>query len=186
MKVNRNTAHFIRGDGTPRTWERRSTTNQREDRVSVVKDSKIRIFPVRETEPELRKTLPDWFQREFGTTGFTWAAPAHYAISEIGGELIGRLGIFDRVIEIADTSMRVGGIGGVITKPEWRQRGIARELLTRAAAFMSGELGVQSRSCFAGARWRRCTRSSDGFASTAPQGLCSRLGWRLILATRWF
>jgi RimJ/RimL family protein N-acetyltransferase len=142
-RVNRNTAHFIRGDGTPRTWERRSTTNQREDRVSVVKDSKIRIFPVRETEPELQKSLSDWFQQEFGTTGFTWAAPAHYAISEIGGELIGRLGIFDRVIEIADTSMRVGGIGGVITKPEWRQRGIARELLTRAAAFMSGELGVE-------------------------------------------
>jgi len=39
--------------------------------------------------------------------------------------------------------MRVGGIGGVITKPEWRFRGIAHNLLTYAAAFMRDELGVE-------------------------------------------
>ncbi len=36
-----------------------------------------------EIEPELRKTLPEWFHRELGKTGFTWAAPDYYAISEV-------------------------------------------------------------------------------------------------------
>jgi predicted acetyltransferase len=94
-----------------------------------VKGPQIRIFPVGETEPELRKTLPEWFHHEFGKTGFTWAAPDYYAISETDGELIGRLGIFDRDVEVAGTRIRVGGIGGVITKPEWRLHGVARDLL---------------------------------------------------------
>jgi hypothetical protein len=69
----------------------------------------IRIFPVGDTEPELRKSLSEWFQREFGQTGFTWAPPDYYAIMEVEGELIGRLGIFDREVEVAGTRMRVGG-----------------------------------------------------------------------------
>lgn len=108
-----------------------------------MKNPRITIFPVRETEPELRKALPDWFHREFGMTGFTWAAPDYYAISEVDDELIGRLGIFDREIEVAGAGMRVGGIGGVITKPEWRLHGIARALLTRSATFIRDELGVE-------------------------------------------
>ena len=108
-----------------------------------MKDPQIRIFPVGQTEPELRKTLRDWFHREFGNTGFTWSAPAYYAITEVAGELIGRLGIFDREIEVAGIRMRVGGIGGVIAKPEWRLRGVARDLLTRSATFIREELGVE-------------------------------------------
>ncbi|MGO9060622.1 MAG: GNAT family N-acetyltransferase [Candidatus Binataceae bacterium] len=108
-----------------------------------MKGPQIRIFPVGETEPELRKTLPEWFHNEFGKTGFTWAAPDYYAISEADGELIGRLGIFDRDVEVAGTRIRVGGIGGVITKPEWRLHGVARDLLTHAAGFMRDQLGVE-------------------------------------------
>jgi aminoglycoside 2'-N-acetyltransferase I len=108
-----------------------------------VKGSQIRIFIVGQAEPELRKRLPEWFHREFGKTGFIWAAPDFYAISETDGELVGRLGIFSREIDVAGTRMRVGGIGGVITKPEWRLRGVARGLLTRAAEFMCNDLGVE-------------------------------------------
>jgi hypothetical protein len=43
-----------------------------------VKNPRITIFPVGETEPELRKALLEWFHREFGKTGFTWAAPDYY------------------------------------------------------------------------------------------------------------
>ena len=107
-----------------------------------MKDSQIRIFHVGQEEPQLRKSLPEWFHREFGKTGFIWAAPDYYAILEVGGELVGRLGIFNREIEIAGARIRVGGIGGVITKPEWRLRGVAGELLTRAADFMRSNLGV--------------------------------------------
>ena len=103
---------------------------------------RIRIFPVGDAEPELQKRLPEWFQTEFRQTGLTWAAPDYYAIAETENELIGRLGIFDREIEVGRRRMRVGGIGGVITKPEWRFRGIAHDLLTNASAFMRDELGV--------------------------------------------
>jgi hypothetical protein len=54
-----------------------------------------------------------------------------------------RLGIFNRIVEVAGARIRVGGIGGVITKPEWRVRGVARNLLTRAAGFMHDEPGVE-------------------------------------------
>jgi aminoglycoside 2'-N-acetyltransferase I len=115
----------------------------RKHEPNFVNDPQIRIFPVGQTEPELRKTLPECFHREFGATGFTWAAPAYYAVSEVEGELVGRLGIFNREIEIAGTRTRVGGIGGVITKPAWRLRGVARELLTRGAGFIRDELDVE-------------------------------------------
>ncbi len=109
----------------------------------MLKESRIRIFRVGESEPELRKTLPEWFHQEFGSTGFTWAAPDYYVVTEVRDELIGRLGIFDREVEVANTRIRVGGIGGVITKPDWRLRGIASDLLTHAAEFMRDEMGVE-------------------------------------------
>jgi aminoglycoside 2'-N-acetyltransferase I len=67
----------------------------------------------------------------------------YYAIMEVEGELIGRLGIFDREVEVAGTRMRVGGIGGVNTKSEGRFRDIVHNLLTCATAFMRDELGVK-------------------------------------------
>jgi hypothetical protein len=100
-----------------------------------MQEPRVSIFPVGQTEPELRKTLPDWFQREFGQTGFTWTAPAYYTIAEVEGELTGRPGIFDRKVDVACISIPVGGIGGVITKPEWRRRGIAREVASVYAKF---------------------------------------------------
>jgi GNAT superfamily N-acetyltransferase len=108
-----------------------------------MKDSQTRIFYVGQTEPQLRTSLPEWFHREFGKSSFIWAAPDYYATTEVEGELVGRLGIFNREIEVAGMRIWVGGIGGVITKPEWRLRGIAGNLLTRAAEFMRSELGVE-------------------------------------------
>jgi len=130
-----------------------------------VKDSQIRISFVGEAEPQSRRSLPEWFHREFGKTGFIWAAPDYYATSEIEGELVGRLGIFNREIEVADTRTRVGGIGGVITKPEWRLRGVAGELLIRAAEFMRSDLRME----FALLLCRR---------EVAP--LYAKLGWKRV------
>ena len=102
----------------------------------------IRIFRAEDAEAELRRTLPQWFQREFGNTRFVWATPTYYAISDIEGELIGQLEIFEREIQVGATIIRVGGIGGVITKPEWRMCGAERALLTRFAVFIRDNLSV--------------------------------------------
>ena len=39
--------------------------------------------------------------------------------------------------------LRVGGVGGVATSPRWQRRGLAQQLMEKAAAFMRADMGVE-------------------------------------------
>jgi len=104
----------------------------------------IRIIPVAEATPKLCKQLREWFEEEFGRAD-SWAEPDHYVILSLEGQLAGRLGVIDAKVSVGNHIMRVGGIGGVATKPEFRHRGVASAMLSRAAQFMKSDLGVEFR-----------------------------------------
>jgi aminoglycoside 2'-N-acetyltransferase I len=102
----------------------------------------IEIISASEAVPALRDDLRGWFENEFGRAD-RWASPDYHVLLHLEGQLAGRLGVHDTKVRVADENIRVGGIGGVATKPEFRHRGVASAMLSRAAEFMTRRLNVQ-------------------------------------------
>ena len=108
-----------------------------------MKDAKVRFIGVAEVNPELDKELRDWFGDQFGYVRYRWAEPDYYGILIAEDQLAGRLAIFEREVSAGGVIVRVGGIGGVATRPRFRHQGVASALMSDAAEFMKNELGVE-------------------------------------------
>jgi len=105
-------------------------------------NQKIQLVPRTEIDRTLEKQLHDWFEAKFGRAD-RWAEPDHYVILSLDGQVAGRLGVLDTKVAVGNQIIRVGGIGGVATKPEFRHRGVAKAMLARAAEFMKNDLGLE-------------------------------------------
>jgi aminoglycoside 2'-N-acetyltransferase I len=103
----------------------------------------IQLLPATETDPALANELGGWFESEFGARVDRWRSADYYALPDRAGQLAGQLGVLDTKVSVANQFIRVGGIGGVATKPEFRHRGVASAILSRAAEFMKNDLGVE-------------------------------------------
>ena len=90
--------------------------------------------------PQRKAILDAMFQREFGNDPLTYARPQWYVVGILQTRLIACVGVLKRVIEVDGEPLRVGGITGVVTEPEYRGRGIASTLVARAVHFMREEL----------------------------------------------
>ena len=106
-------------------------------------NQQIRLLPATEPDPALANELGGWFEAEFGPRADRWRAPDYYVLVNRDGQLAGRLGVLDSKVSVANQIIRVGGIGGVATKPEFRHRGVASAMLARAAEFMKSDLSVE-------------------------------------------
>ena len=79
-------------------------------------------------------------QRQEIADRYSSAADANgYVLAHIGDELVGTIRLFTRAVPFNGRTVRLGGMGGVATHPDWRGRGIA-EATVRAAM---GELQRQ-------------------------------------------
>jgi GNAT superfamily N-acetyltransferase len=105
-------------------------------------DESLRVLRASEVDRALATELHDWFETEFGSED-RWAAADYYILLRIDGVLAGRLGVLNTKARVGNQVIRVCGIGGVATKPEFRHRGVASAMLSRAADFMKSELGVE-------------------------------------------
>ncbi len=74
---------------------------------------------------------------------YQWAEPDYYGILSVEEKFAGRLAVFDRQVSAGGAIVKVGGIGEVVTKSQFRHRGIASALLSRAAKFMKNELEAE-------------------------------------------
>jgi len=106
-------------------------------------NQKIQLVPSTEIDRTLEKQLGDWFKAEFGPRADRWRSADYYVLVNRDGQLVGRLGVLDSKVSVANEIIRVGGIGGVATKPEFRHRGVARAMLARAAEFMKSDLKIE-------------------------------------------
>lgn len=106
-------------------------------------EQSIRLIAAKETTPALESDLGVWFEAEFGPRADRWAPADYYVLLNRDGQLVGRLGVLDSKVSVANQTIRVGGIGGVATKSGFRHRGVASAMLARAAEFMKSELRVE-------------------------------------------
>jgi GNAT superfamily N-acetyltransferase len=103
----------------------------------------VKIYAAAGLPVERHAALQALFDRQFAGSSFRWAAPQWHVLASIDGALAASARLFKRGIAVAGQSMHVGGVGGVMTLPEWRHRGLASLTLRRAAAFMRDELKVE-------------------------------------------
>jgi aminoglycoside 2'-N-acetyltransferase I len=102
----------------------------------------IQVIPAAEVAAGLVKELREWFEREFESID-RWRAADYYVLLNRGGQLAGRLGVLDSEVSVGNQFIRVGGIGGVATKPAFRHRGVASAMLARVAEFMKSDLRME-------------------------------------------
>jgi GNAT superfamily N-acetyltransferase len=71
---------------------------------------------------------------------YSWTAPTWSVLVKADLRVVAHAGITYRVIQVDDLRVPVAGIGGVMTLPDWRQRGYARAMLDTATAFAGLQL----------------------------------------------
>jgi aminoglycoside 2'-N-acetyltransferase I len=77
--------------------------------------------------------------------------------------VVASLEIIERLAKVGEMPVRLGGIGGVATHPDWRRRGFASLLMQKAALFLKQEIkvdfgllvcGEQRTQFYAGLGWQ--------------------------------
>ena len=89
-----------------------------------------------------RRGLGAWFREQFGETSYVWSHLPVRVLARVDRQIIGHLGMVRREITAGGTAVRVAGVGSVMVRPAWRQRGVASLLLERATAHMRDVLRV--------------------------------------------
>ncbi len=78
----------------------------------------------------------------YHTAGTQWASPDWTVMVWEEQELVSNVHIIERVVKAGSQSVRVGGIGNISTKVEWRKRGYASAALKVAMEFLADPLKV--------------------------------------------
>ncbi len=71
-----------------------------------------------------------------------WADPFWYVLGRLDGRIVSMVGVLTRKIRVGQQVITVAGVGGVATHPDYQRRGLAGQLMQRAADFMRDELRV--------------------------------------------
>ena len=101
------------------------------------------------------KSAPEWSQFEKARqdcvvtsalyaylTGTKWADPDWAVMVWEGDEMVSNIHIIERTILVGGQPVRVGGLGNIATKVEWRKRGYATAALKTALDFLVNSLHV--------------------------------------------
>ncbi len=76
-------------------------------------------------------------------TGTHWATPDWAVMVWEGEEMVSNVHIIERTVLVGGQPVKVGGVGNIATKIEWRKRGYATEALKVAVDFLRDPLGVE-------------------------------------------
>jgi GNAT superfamily N-acetyltransferase len=72
-----------------------------------------------------------------------WSTVNWHVLVKVEGEWVSHVGIVERVGTVAGRPVKLGGIGGVGTLPEWRRRGHAQVAMEKAEQFLRDELAIE-------------------------------------------
>jgi len=102
------------------------------------------IRVVKDLNEEERQRLFGWGENIFGIEDhkYTWRPKELHFILDVDGIPASHVGLIDHFVNVSGQSVRVGGIGGVVTAGEMHGRGHAQKTLRYAESFMCEELKV--------------------------------------------
>ena len=76
-------------------------------------------------------------------TPYVWVPRSDWhVLINVDGQCVSQVGIVERVASVAGQPVKLGGVGGVATSPQWQRRGLASAAMARAAEFMRDQLAV--------------------------------------------
>jgi GNAT superfamily N-acetyltransferase len=110
---------------------------------------KITVRPANDLTEEERRCIDDLDSQAFAgddddDDGYQWSTDHDWHILvEMDEQLASCLSIVERTCTVGGQPVRLGGIAGLATLPEWRGRGLAGAALQRAAAFMRDKLDAE-------------------------------------------
>jgi GNAT superfamily N-acetyltransferase len=104
----------------------------------------IEIRRVRDLSEEDHRKLFGWGENLFGVLPFqlSWRTKDWHVVAYAEGEPVSHAGALRHDVLVDGRPVPVGGLGGVITVLEYRNRGLAQLVVQEAVAFMAGELGA--------------------------------------------
>ena len=94
---------------------------------------------------EERRQLFEWGEDPFGVRDFQirWRPKELHFVVESAGRPVSHVGVLRHTVAVGRRRVTVGGVGGVITRPDVQGSGYASLALTRATDFMRDELDVE-------------------------------------------
>lgn len=109
-----------------------------------VMDPRVDIRRTGELTRDLRSEIRAWLVEAFALEEDTtlWSRVDWHILVWIGQELVSHAEVVERVVSVGNREMAVGGMGGVVTKPVWRNRGLATLCVEAARNFICGELDL--------------------------------------------
>ncbi len=89
-----------------------------------------------------REILTDWTAKIFGHDlhRFTWSEPDWHVLIRHYSRIVSHTAIVRRDVRVNGSTFKIGGIGGVMTPPQWRGQGLASMALRRAERFVAEAL----------------------------------------------
>jgi GNAT superfamily N-acetyltransferase len=108
---------------------------------------RIEIKSTSSLTPAQEKDILDWLLETFSdiTDDYEWSAVDWHVLVWADGEMASHVEIVDRIGTVEGRRVKLGGIGGVMTRPKWQGRGYSSVALEAATAFMRDELGTEFR-----------------------------------------
>lgn len=94
---------------------------------------------------EESERLFGWGKDIFGSDhlNLTWKPKDLHIFVEVGGGPVTHVGLLEHTVTVGDRRVRVGGVGGVVTRPAVQGKGYASYAMRLAAALMREELKVE-------------------------------------------
>ena len=139
MRAFTQTVHCYVYQVTRQTWEALPP-------VQTSSQVTIRIKAASKLTPSERKPLNTLLERVFRDdphAGLSYATTDWNVLVYAGDVLASNVEILERTVTAGGTHMRVGGIGGVATLPEYRGRGLAGRGMSAAEKFIKEDLGLE-------------------------------------------
>jgi aminoglycoside 2'-N-acetyltransferase I len=96
---------------------------------------------------------------------WTWSQDDYRLLVRIDNRILSHVAIIERTCLVNEHPVKVGGVGGVGTHPEWRGQGLASLAMRQTAEFMKNQLKVEYGVLF-------CANEMVPYYQ--------RLGWRMI------
>jgi hypothetical protein len=105
-------------------------------------DAEIRLRAASELTERSRRELVQWL-----ADAFQWReryADFHWHIEVVSGrERLAHLGLVRRTVRVRERHIDTALVGGVLTEPRWRHRGLATVLMRSADAFVTQRLQLR-------------------------------------------